>query len=94
MRRLIGQYSRYIRLKLMEDDGELAEALTGYPGGKRFGGGLFSGRAEAAVVFGTARGWGISGVSIAGPGAGPAGTLQEVSLHGDRGIFRLVLAFQ
>lgn len=34
VRRLIGQYSRYIRLKLMEDDGELAKALTGYPAEK------------------------------------------------------------
>lgn len=31
VQRLAGEYSRYIRLKLNGDDGELAEALTGYP---------------------------------------------------------------
>lgn len=31
VRKLQGQYSRYIRLKLEEDDEELARALTGYP---------------------------------------------------------------
>ena len=30
VQRLAGEYSRYIRLKLNGDDGELAEALTGY----------------------------------------------------------------
>ena len=31
VRKLFGQYDRYIRLKLEEDDGLLAETLTGYP---------------------------------------------------------------
>ncbi len=31
VRKLLGQYSRYIQLKLSEDDGGVAEALTGYP---------------------------------------------------------------
>lgn len=31
VRKLLGQYSRYIQLKLTEDDGGVAEALTGYP---------------------------------------------------------------
>lgn len=31
VRKLQGQYSRYIRLKLEDDDEELARALTGYP---------------------------------------------------------------
>lgn len=31
VRKLTGQYSRYIRLKLEDDDSELAGALTGYP---------------------------------------------------------------
>ena len=31
VRRLAGEYNRYIRLKLDEDDGELAKSLTGYP---------------------------------------------------------------
>ena len=31
VRQLIGQYSRYIRLKLSGDDGELSHVLTGYP---------------------------------------------------------------
>ena len=31
VRRLAGEYSRYIRLKLEGDDGELAKVLTGYP---------------------------------------------------------------
>ena len=31
VRRLAGEYNRYIRLKLEGDDGELAKALTGYP---------------------------------------------------------------
>ena len=31
VQRLAGEYSRYIRLKLEGDDGELAKALTGYP---------------------------------------------------------------
>lgn len=34
VRKLQGQYSRYIRLKLEDDDEELARALTGYPGKK------------------------------------------------------------
>lgn len=31
VRRLAGEYNRYIRLKLDGDDGELAKSLTGYP---------------------------------------------------------------
>ena len=31
VRRLAGEYNRYIRLKLYGDDGELAKSLTGYP---------------------------------------------------------------
>ena len=31
VRRLAGEYNRYIRLKLEGDDGELAKSLTGYP---------------------------------------------------------------
>ena len=31
VQRLAGEYSRYIRLKLNGDDGELAKSLTGYP---------------------------------------------------------------
>ena len=31
VRKLLGQYSHYIQLKLTEDDGGVAEALTGYP---------------------------------------------------------------
>ena len=31
VQQLLGQYSRYIRLKLTEDDGGVAKALTGYP---------------------------------------------------------------
>jgi len=31
VQKLLGQYSRYIQLKLSEDDGGVAEALTGYP---------------------------------------------------------------
>ena len=34
LQRLMGEYSRYIRLKLEEDDGKLAETLTGYPAEK------------------------------------------------------------
>ena len=34
VRKLFGQYDRYIRLKLEEDDGLLAETLTGYPAKK------------------------------------------------------------
>lgn len=32
VQRLLGQYSRYIHLKLEEDDSELAKRMTGYPG--------------------------------------------------------------
>lgn len=31
VRKLLGQYSHYIQLKLTEDDGGLAQAMTGYP---------------------------------------------------------------
>ena len=31
VRKLLGQYSHYIQLKLTEDDSGVAEALTGYP---------------------------------------------------------------
>ena len=34
VRRLLGEYSRYIRLKLEEDDSFLAQNMTGYPGEK------------------------------------------------------------
>ena len=34
VRTLLGQYDRYIRLKLEEDDSELAEQMTGYPAEK------------------------------------------------------------